>query len=595
MDNTNTVHHTTSTSHSREHRISPTVLPPVTTSKAPMHTANEYFSSVDDTTTDKGSQEGPTEDPHSNHDHESYTSSPISYMPAPDGMNGSLLTPPEAGRGGHGRVMACSGNLCCSCLCDREQKNVLCQHEHTNNEDIHELTLDDQIIPPSAVTLRIIGFERVDVKNNTFSRKDLELRRITFEGIKHLELVTHSLLFNEKAQQNMEVAIEFKNCYIPNLPMKTITQQARSDDPKQDISLEETRFLTLKFEGCNIATMRSYALFNARIIHFNMTGTKVDMMEENSVHLDSYDGWIIEKSQLPNLVQKSICLRPQSYVIFSHNTFQGLGNRSLDILSSSQVKFEFNQVLHLRSEALLGIRPERDAQAANIVFLNNTIIKADDHSLLTSMQYPMHERKIVNNKFNISCDCNVITTFKKLLGINSSSGHDSLEIFEAVIKKSLCQVSDSAGSYAKVYKYKAQNCTLPITMIVAGTCVGVAVLLLVIVSVVCSRRVQKAREEANYLGECCFSQSFSTLHSNTHVPMSPINAQPNQSWEPTTPLQPWVVAVPEVKTYTETELNVAFEHTEPIKVGLRESFCPEPGPLLDLQRRTQARSSCPFN
>ena len=252
-------------------------------------------------------------------------------------------------------------------------------------------------------------------------------------------------------------------------------------------------------------------------------------------------------------------------------------------------------MLHLRPGALLGIRPHKDAQAVSIVFLNNTIVKSEEHSLLTSVQYPRHERIIIDNKFNIPCDCNVIATFKKLLGINNSSSHDSLEIFEAVIKKSLCQVSASTRSYAMVHKYKTQNCTLPITMIVAGTFVGAAILLLVIVSIICSRRVKKAREEANYLGECCFSQSFSTLHSNTQVPMSSINGPCSQSWESATPLQPWVVAVPEVKTYKETELNVSYERTEPMKVSLRDSFCPEPGPLLDLQRKTQMRSSCPFN
>ncbi|XP_045128035.1 uncharacterized protein LOC123514290 isoform X2 [Portunus trituberculatus] len=604
MDNTNKVPHTTSRNYTREHRVTSSVLPPITTTKTPIHTTREHFSTVDDFTTDEESREGPKEDPHSNHNHESYTRSSISFMPAPEDtpmdLASSLFTPQDspatentegAGREGHGRVTTRPNDLCSYCLCDAVKKNVYCQHEHTNHETIHELLLDDQIIPRSAVTLRVAGFERVVVKSNTFSKEDLRLRKIIFEGIKHLELVTHSLRFNEKAKQNMEVAILFNNCYIPNLPLQTLTQLTRSDDPKQDINLEETRFLTLKFEGCNIGTMHSYALFNARIIHFNMTGTKVEMMEENSVHLDSYDGWIIEKSQLPNLVQKSICLRPQNYVIFSHNTFLGLGNRSLDILSSSQVRFEFNEVLHLRSGALLGIRPHKEAQAVNIVFLNNTIVEADEHSLLTSMQYPMHERTIINNKFNIPCDCNVITTFKKLLGINSSSGHESLEIFETVIKKSLCHVSASTRSYALVYKYKTRNCTLPITMIVAGTCMGVAILLLVIVSVICSRRVKKAREEANYLGECCFSQSFSTLHSNTHVPMSPMNGHSNQSWEPTTPLQPWVVAVPEVKTYKETELNVSFEHTEPMKVSLRDSFCPEPGPLLDLQRNTQSMTT----
>lgn len=70
----------------------------------------------------------------------------------------------------------------------------------TFQETIHKLLLDNQIIPRSAVTLRVVGFERVDVENNTFAREDLKLRKIIFEDIKHLELVTHSFRFNEKAK-----------------------------------------------------------------------------------------------------------------------------------------------------------------------------------------------------------------------------------------------------------------------------------------------------------------------------------------------------------------------------------------------------------
>ena len=260
-----------------------------------------------------------------------------------------------------------------------------------------------------------------------------------------------------------------------------------------------------------------------------------------------------------------------------------------------QVLFEFNQVFHLESEALLDIRPHKEARAANIVFLNNTIVNADEHSLLTSKQYPEHERKIIDTKFNIPCNCSIMMIFKKLLGITNTSDYSDLAIFKTVTKKSLCQVSDKARFYTKIEGYVSKNCTLPITIIVAGTIVAVVILILVIVCMICTRRVQKAREEANYLGECHISQSFSTLQSNSQFHMSSMKGHPGQSWELTSPLQPWVMAVPEVKTYQEMELNVAYEHTEPIKVSLRDSFPHEPGPLLDLQYKTKMRSSCPFN
>lgn len=275
-----------------------------------------------------------------------------------------------------------------------------------------------------------------------------------------------------------------------------------------------------------------------------------------------------------------------------------------------QVLFEFNNVSHLRSEALLGIRPHKDARAANIVFLNNTIAKAEDRSLLTSKQYPMYERKIIDNKFNILCDCNVMMTFKKLLGIGNTSDYTDLAILKAVTQKSLCKWHVNGRSYTKVEGYVTRYCTLPLTAIVASTTVAVLLLLLVVVCVVCTKRVKKARKEANYIGECYLSQSFSALHSNPKFPTSSMTGHPSQTLElslpsttdypsqalePTSPTQPWVVAVPEVKTYKEIELNVAYEHTEPMNVNLRDSFHPEPRPLLDLQHRTQIRSSCPFN
>lgn len=262
-----------------------------------------------------------------------------------------------------------------------------------------------------------------------------------------------------------------------------------------------------------------------------------------------------------------------------------------------QVLFELNNVLHLGSEALLGIQPYKDSRAANIVFLNNTIVKADERSLLTDERYPPHERKIIDNKFNIPCDCQIMTAFERLLGVTNRNDYQNLKIFQAVTQKSFCQdlVIGSMKSYIKVQAYNTDNCTLPITVIAGGTAVGVVVLILLVVCVVCNQRVQKARDEANYLGGCCVSQSFSTLQSNTQPHMSSVLGSPSQPWDPTCPLQPWVVAVPEVKTYQETEINVSYEHTEPMNVSIRESFPHEPGQILDLQCRSQMRSSCPFN
>lgn len=187
-----------------------------------------------------------------------------------------------------------------------------------------------------------------------------------------------------------------------------------------------------------------------------------------------------------------------------------------------------------------------------------------------------------------------MTAFGSLLGITNINDNQDI-MFQTVTRESFCQVLGSVKSYIKVQPHMTTNCTIPITIIAAGTAVGVVLLILVVVCVVCNRRVQKARDEANYLGECSFSQSFSTLHCNPHPFTSSLSEPPSQSWDPTSPIQPWVMAMPEVKTYKETELNVSYEHTEPMNVSIRDISMLEPGQILDLQRRTQMRASCPFN
>lgn len=184
--------------------------------------------------------------------------------------------------------------------------------------------------------------------------------------------------------------------------------------------------------------------------------------------------------------------------------------------------------------------------------------------------------------------------FGSLLGITNINDNQDI-MFQTVTRESFCQVPGNVKSYVKVQPHMTTNCTLPITIIAAGTAVGVVLLILVVVCVVCNRRVQKARDEANYLGECSFSRSFTSLHCNPHPFTSSLSKPPSQSCEPSSPTQPWVMAVPEVKTYKETELNVSYERTEPMNVSMGSISTIEPGQMLDLQRRTQMRASCPFN
>ncbi|KAG7174405.1 hypothetical protein Hamer_G003346 [Homarus americanus] len=483
-------------------------------------------------------------------------------------------------------------DLCSNCLCDPPKRNVVCKHDHLNDGTSHHLVLNKGLIPHNSTSLHILGFETVIIHKGTFSSESLALRQIHFENIGTIRLSKESLFFNSKAKENMETVVLFTRCNIKEIPTEAVTQYSRSKDQRNDIDLEETRFLTMQFRWCNITTIRSYAFYQARLLYFTMSHTKVEHMEENCIYLDIYEEWVVEDSHLPKLEQQTISLRAQMIVVFSRNIIDGLENRSLNINSSNQVLFEYNSVSHLGSEALMGIKPSGYARGANIVFLNNSIAKADNGSLATSRNYPAHERKVLDNKFGIVCDCNIKLNFRHLLGITTENDYYDQSTYQTVIEKSLCQRFAEVETYKYIESYYNEECTpLPLPIIISASIVLALIIITIIVCVVCTQRAARAKEEANYLGECCYSHSFSTLHSNPG-PLVPLQNHQCQSWERGNNIQSWVMAVPEVKTYQETEVEMHYEHTEPMNVSLRGSY---PEPLIDFHRKTQVRASCPFN
>ncbi|XP_068242082.1 uncharacterized protein [Palaemon carinicauda] len=481
-------------------------------------------------------------------------------------------------------------NLCLSCLCDPGKKNVYCKHEHMiHGSTFHQMDLHKGMIPKTATYLSIEGFERVKIMRGAFDSEDLELRNIQFQNIPNVQFVKESLLFNAKARSNREVAITFNNCTIEEIPTETFTQYARSEDQNNDIDLENTRFLSLHIIRCNISKIRSYALTQARLLNFKMSHSKVETMEEHSFHLDVYEDWTMEHNKLPHLMPHTICLRSQMLVIFSHNEFAAIENRSMEITSNSQVLFEFNHVFYLGSEALMGITPK--GRGSNLVFMNNTVVGLAPKSLLISNRYPIHERKILDNNFNILCDCEVKQKFQPFFNINQLSSHQDNMTFNKLIASSSCRKYTVSSIYSNIDVYLADNCApIPLPIIISAAVVVTVVIITIIVCIVCTKRAEKAKEEANYLGECCYSHSFSTLNSGNPTASSPFTEF--SSIERAKQIQPWVLAVPEVKTYQETEVNVRYEHTDTLKASVRGS-CQDP--IIDFQQRAGVRGSCPFN
>lgn len=95
MNKTDKVHYGTSKDSSREHTVSPSVPPVNINTEDPRHSADKNFSTVDDTTLDKGNQEDPLKDPPSEYEPhgESSLSSRPTHEHKPVHMTGNLSTP----------------------------------------------------------------------------------------------------------------------------------------------------------------------------------------------------------------------------------------------------------------------------------------------------------------------------------------------------------------------------------------------------------------------------------------------------------------------------------------------------------------------
>ncbi|XP_076065960.1 uncharacterized protein LOC143039598 [Oratosquilla oratoria] len=445
-------------------------------------------------------------------------------------------------------------DLCHSlCLCKHDDSVVSCEHEHVEDDHIHELVLYADRLPKKVKTFRVIGFDRLEIHQDTFANPNMTIERITFKGIGRLVLHPGSLYFHEYSNGNTKVEMVFEGCTIPTIPEGAITQNAtRHDSETIELGLEDTRYIDLVINRCSIADVARHAIVDTRFINFSINNTKIGRMETGSIDIDVYEKFEMVNTEVPTLIKNGVCIRSDGVVVFSGNVINMIEGLALNVTSDSQVLFEHNQVGELDALALLGIVPPKGARGASIVFLDNQIETAVPESLVIHPRYQTHERKVLSNKFNVPCMCNISEIFGDLLNTSNLEG----EVFMAVMDNSLCLNEDLV--YMKVKEYLDEECwTLNMFYIIAAGLVLAIILILAVVIVICWQRVKKLKEENSYATEGS-TRSFSTLRSCP--PLSPGVPGPPSSEGRASPS--WIMAIPEIKTYQETEVHMPYDRTE---------------------------------
>ncbi|XP_076065949.1 uncharacterized protein LOC143039595 [Oratosquilla oratoria] len=481
--------------------------------------------------------------------------------------------------------LANESNLCRGdCLCNHDDSVVSCEHEHVEEEhsDRHNMTLSAERLPENVDTLRLIGFDQLEIMPDTFAGRNLSLMRLIFKNIKRLILYPGSLRFHTKSQGNTVIQVSFEDCSIPEIPEGAITQDSPNNSGGDiELGLEDTRFLTFQFTDCTIDVIKTNAIADARFFYLEMINSKITFMEEKSIDAIVYEEFQMKDSFIPALPKNSICVITDSAVIFSGNVMKKVTGFAFNITSDSQVLFEYNRVEELDSYALLGIHPKKNSRAANIVFLNNTLNKAQPMGLVISNKYKSHERKIQNNNFNIICRCNISEVFGSYLGTTDYQNRTLL----VVMDDSMCITPEESGVYERVRDFMDRECSaLPWPIILSVVLVAIMILVTTAVILFCSKRLKQVKEESCYIVDGSMP-SFSTIQSY------PAHLNPGHA-AIEGPISPsWIMAVPEVKTYQETEVHVLYEQTEPInssRVSYHDS-------TYDNHKKCQARASCPFN
>ena len=246
--------------------------------------------------------------------------------------------------------------------------------------------------------------------------------------------------------------------------------------------------------------------------------------------------------------------------------------------------FEYNIVDTMSAEALYSIEPQEKSGGSSIIFLKNTISNPSRHSLVINENYQSIYRTVSGNEFSINCECNISVVFEELLN------RDEVKQTDPIMINSYCRNFEN-DEYQKISDYFDNECRpLPIAIIVSMSVGVVLIMIIVIMAIVCNRRVKQVKESSCRFSDCT-SQSFSTLRSNPPPPMTPVYDDFGSMWSSPEPQHhQWIVAVPEVKTYQEAEINFKFENAEPMTPPIRVS---QQHPLVQYHQKSQARISCP--
>ena len=295
----------------------------------------------------------------------------------------------------------------------------------------------------------------------------------------------------------------------------------------------------------------------------------------------------MQDSKLPELPTNAICIHAEKSVVFARNVIKRLNTSAWKIEAAGQVLFDFNSVEYVDSCAFCSITPEADSRVASIVFVNNTVKSSVPDSLITSDMYPRHERKVLDNKFNLLCECNISVVFEEMMDIQDTVTGDNM-MHQAVLMLSLCKPDMDGYEYMRISEYLREECSEPpILLIVSSIIISLVLIATILVAIAFAKKAKKAQEEVSYLGECS-SRSFSTI--NTHaLPQSPGFENKNIFYD-AAGNPSWIVAVPEVKTYQETEVNFPYEESEPMR-NSRISANME----YETARNFNIRQSCPYN
>lgn len=410
----------------------------------------------------------------------------------------------------------------------------------------------DLKIPLSTSSLEVRRCARVNVNSNAFSQL-AGLRKIQVSNVTEIVVLKDAFMWNKRNKSELGIEISIINATIDDLPSYAFSG----------------RYDVITFENVHMKIIKPFAITNLQELErLEVRSCVINLIDSQAFKKFTVDNFFVTNCNLENIQNRAMfelvvrkearfdnlkigAIRNKALVLHGPRQFHFTSNQlglfeteAIQVNASGPVFVQNNIVGKLESDALAGIQPNIGA-FRQMTFSNNTFERFENRSLVFSKRYdPGIDLRINNIFLDQPCFCHCFSQIAGELS-HADSNKKLSPLVTTLIKATSCRKDNQ--QYIRLEEFQNKTCTHKSNRVpvIVGVVVSLVLLLIIIVLLVvfCKRRARKRR-----LGVRRIEQQEKKFAITKE-------ASPSR----------YMMVVPDVKTYRETEVHVIVEKAEPLQ------------------------------